>query len=80
MPCEIEETRQWLGTTVETARIGEAGCGMAELIEERVAHSVDCRETLSGGVLEESRDEINGISRGLTENLTRRVSYGARIT
>ena len=52
---------------------------MAELIEERVAHGVNRGQTLSGGILEESGDEINGISRGLTENLTRQISYRARI-
>lgn len=78
--CEIEETRHRLGTTIGVARIREAGSGMAELIKERVTHSVNGGQTLSGGVLEESGDEINGISRGLTEHLTRQISYGARTT
>ena len=80
MLCEIEETRHLLGSTVGVAGIREAASGMAELVEERVTHSVNRGQTLSGGVLEESGDQVNGISRGLTENLARLISFGARNT
>ena len=32
-------------------------------------HGIDCRESLCGSVLEEARDELNGIRISLAENL-----------
>lgn len=38
---EIEETRHLLGAGVGVARVGEAGGGVTEFVEEGVDHGID---------------------------------------
>lgn len=58
---EIEKTRQVLGTAIRMAGVGEAAVGIAELVEERVDHGIDGRETLSRRVFEQRRDQIDSL-------------------
>jgi len=58
---KIEKTRQVLGTAIRMAGVREAAVRIAELVKEGVDHGIDGRETLSWGVLEQRRDQIDGL-------------------
>ena len=50
-------------------RIGQAGGGIPQLVEEGMHHSIDGRKPLGRGVLQEFRDEVDRIRVGLPEHL-----------
>lgn len=51
------------------ARIRKTSVGVPQFIEERLAHCIDGRESLGWCILQQGRNQINGIRRGLSENL-----------
>lgn len=66
---EIEKPWHRFGGTVGVTRIREAAARVTKLVEERMAHRINCREALGRRVLKQSRDQIDGFSGSLTENL-----------
>ena len=51
------------------ARVGESTIRRTKLVEERVHHGLDGRETLCRGVLEKGRNQLNRIWSCFTEDL-----------
>jgi hypothetical protein len=51
MPGEVEEVRKIFDCAIGMARIWKPGVRIPELIEERVTHSFNGRQPLSGRVL-----------------------------
>ena len=49
--------------------IWQLGVGITKLVKERVAHGFHSRQTLSWGVFEQLRDEVNRLRASLTEHL-----------
>lgn len=54
-------------------RVGESGARIAQLVEEGVDHGIDGREPLGGGILEEARDQLDGVLVGLAEDFAEGV-------
>lgn len=73
MAGEIEEGWEVLHRATWVTGIRESRSGVSELIEEGVNHSINRRESLSRGVLQEARDKIDCVLISLAENLVERV-------
>lgn len=58
---EVEQFWHLFSTTSGMPRVGESTIRSTKLVEEWVNHGLDGRETLSRGVLEKSRDQLNRI-------------------
>ena len=78
MAREIKEGRQILDRAIWMTRIRESGRGLSQLIKEWVNHSVDGRQSLGGGILEEARNQLNGVRVSLAEDLVERMRLNLR--
>jgi hypothetical protein len=66
---ELEEVRHVFGCAIGVARVGQLDVRVPELVEEWVHHGLDSGETLSRGVLEQFRNEINRVRISFAEDL-----------
>lgn len=73
MTRKIEKRGQILDWTIWVTRIRESGRRISQLIKERVNHSINGRQSLGGSVLEEARNQLDGIRLSLAEDLVERV-------
>lgn len=69
MTREVEQLGHLLGTSIGMTGVWESALRITELVEEGVAHRVNCRKTLSWSVLEERRNELDGVIGCLAEDL-----------
>ena len=51
------------------ARVGKSTIGSTKLVEERMDHGFNGRETFGGSVLKKRRDQLNSVLGGFTEYL-----------
>lgn len=72
VPGEIEQLRHLLGACIRMTGVREATLRVAELIKERVTHSINSRETLGRSVLKESGNELDCVVGCLAEDLRHR--------
>lgn len=70
MSGKIEQLWQFLRGAASMPRVRETTSFSAKLVEERVDHRIDGRETLSRSIFKQQRDQIDGIWCGLAEDLT----------
>lgn len=66
---EIEKVGKLPRGTVGVPGVGQAGVGVSELVEERMAHRLDRGETLRWCVFQQSRDQIDRLMRSFPEDL-----------
>lgn len=66
---KVEQLWQVLATAIGVTRIRKAGVGIPQLIEERVNHRLDRRETLSRSVFKQLGDQIDGVGVSLPKDL-----------
>lgn len=69
MTRKVEQLRKLLDRSTWVSRIWQSGVRVAEFIEEGVNHCIDSRESLSRGVLKETRNKFDGICVRLPEHL-----------
>lgn len=74
MVSEVEQLRQFPGGTIGVPRVLEARVRVAQLVEERVSHSLDRRESLSRRVFEQLGDEVDSRRLRLPEDLKNRFN------
>jgi hypothetical protein len=70
MVGKVVQLRHVSSGSVRVTRVWQAGARIPQLIEERVNHSVDGRQTLCWRVFEQFRDQIDRIRIGLSEHLS----------
>ena len=75
MTGEVEQLRQLFRTSVRMTRIGEPTLRVTELVEKRVTHCINRRETLSWRVFQEGRNQLDSITGCLAEDLYTRQIY-----
>ncbi len=78
MTGEIEKGGQILDWAIWMTRVREAGRGLSQLVKEWVNHSIDGRQSLGGGILEEARNQLNGVRVSLAEDFVERVRLDLR--
>lgn len=66
---EFEERRQISDGTVLMTRVWETRIRISEFVKERVNHCFDGGEPLSRSILQQARDEVDGIRVCLAEHL-----------
>lgn len=66
---EIKEVGHLLGGSARVTRVRKASVGIAQLVEERMSHRLDGRQSLRRRVLEQPGDQIYRVGIRLTENL-----------
>ena len=69
MSIEIEERGEILQLVCLMPRVGQPRLRVAQIVEERMNHGVDGAESLRGGVLEKTSDQIDRIGVRLAEHL-----------
>ena len=69
MKREVVEFRHVPRGSIGMARIWETSRRIPQLIEERMDHSINCRQSLGWSILQELRDQIDRIRIGLPEHL-----------
>lgn len=75
---EVKEVGQVSQLTSSMAGIGQLSVGIPEFVEEGVYHGVDGSLTLGWCVLQQSGDEVNGVSISLSEDLVEGVRLDLR--
>jgi len=78
MAREIKECGQILDWAIWMTRIRKSGRGISQLIKEWVNHSINGRQSLGGSVLEQARNQLNGVRISLAEDLVERVRLDLR--
>jgi len=78
MTREIEQSRHIFDLASRMARIWESSVWIAELIKERMHHSINRGKSLSWSVLEETGNELDGIIVSFAENLVERMRLDLR--
>jgi len=71
MPAKVEEAGE-IPKTLAATGIRQLSVWVTQLVEERMAHGLDSRETLSGSILKQSRYQINSFRRSFAEYLVLR--------
>lgn len=79
MTREIKERGQVFGGVVVMTRIWQAGSRISQLIEERMAHSLNGRQSLCGCVFQEGGDQVDRLRRCLSEYLMTVSSAQGRV-
>lgn len=75
MATKVKELGQVFQRSARVTGVGETGLGIAKLVKERMYHGLDGRLSLGWRVLEQTRDEIDGIVVSLAEHLLERVWF-----
>lgn len=70
---EVEEGRKVSQIPALVPRVGQLGVRVANLVEEGMYHGINGSKSLRRGVLEQSRDQVNGIGVRFTEDLVERM-------
>lgn len=78
MTGKVEKLGQIPHLTGAVPRVGQLGVRVAQLVEEGVDHGVDGRLSLGGRVLEQPRNEVDGVAVGLAEDLVEGVRLDLR--
>ena len=73
MASEVKQSWEITDLTRAMSGVGQLGIGVTELVEEWVHHGINSSLSLSGCVLKQSRDEVNGIGVSLAENFAEGV-------
>jgi hypothetical protein len=71
MVGKVVERGQVPHGSVGVARVGQAGVGVPQLVEEGVHHGVNGRQSLGRCVLEQLGDEVDCVVVSLAEHLSR---------
>lgn len=69
MMRKVVQLWQITNRPVRVTRVGQAGVGISQLVEEGVDHGINRRKTLCGSVLEQLGDQVDGVGVRLPENL-----------
>lgn len=75
---EIKQSWEVTDLARAMSGIGQLSVGIPEFVEEWMHHGVNGSLSLSGCILEKSRDEINGVGVSLAENLAEGVRLDLR--
>lgn len=75
---EVEQVGQITKLASSVSRIGELGGWVSQLVEEGVNHGINGGLSLSGGVLEQAGNKVDGVGICLAEDLVEGVRLDLR--